>query len=244
MTPAKSYVSTSKVGASAAAGVRGSLLDELRTQYEAVHEPAREGDGVEGYQAIDKRLRKAFRWLERAITYLNGIKPAIDHRFDLGYGFAFDSPRFAHGSVGQHERRIVGFPVLEEINVYYDISAAKPLLIEVVPGWVAFAEKTLDAFGLQYDCRRVEAPDGTLSKCVYSVPPVIPARVSFRVDYQTGVVAATLVNVDRLERVTLQFASTQIDDALLEDLVRVMLGRDSAFLRRGRVAGLHGAASR
>lgn len=244
MTPAKSSVSTSKVGASAATGARGSLLDELRTQYEAVREPAREGDGVEGYQAIDKRLRKAFRWLERAITYLNGIKPAIDHRFDLGYGFAFDSPRFSHGSVGQHERRILGFPVLEEVNVYYDISAAKPLSIEVVPGWVAFAEKTLDAFGLQYDCRRVEEADGTLSKCVYSVPPVIPARVSFRVDYQTGVVAATLVNVDRLERVTLQFASTQIDDALLEDLVRVMLGRDSAFLRRGRVAGLHGAASR
>ncbi|HTP47419.1 MAG TPA: hypothetical protein VMQ50_10930 [Casimicrobiaceae bacterium] len=222
----------------------GSLLDELRSQYEAVHEPADERGDVESFQAIDVRLRKAFRWLEQAITYLNGLKPPIDHRFDLGYGYVFDSPRFARGSVGQHERRIVGFPVLEELNVYYEISASKPLSIEVPPGWVSFAEKTLDAFGLEYTTRRETEPDGTLRKCIYSVPPVIPARVSFRVDYQTALVTVRLVNVDRLERVALEFPSTAIEEPVLEDLVRLILGRDSAFLKRARLAGLPGPASR
>jgi len=223
---------------------RGSLLDELRSQYEAVHEPADDRGDVESFQAIDVRLRKAFRWLEQAITYLNGLKPPIDHRFDLGYGYVFDSPRFARGSVGQHERRIVGFPVLEELNVYYEISASKPLSIEVPPGWVSFAEKTLDAFGLEYTTRRETEPDGTLRKCIYSVPPVIPARVSFRVDYQTALVTVRLVNVDRLERVALEFPSTAIEEPVLEDLVRLILGRDSAFLKRARLAGLPGPASR
>ena len=216
---------------------RVSLLDELRNQYEAAREPVNDRGDVESYQAIDARLRKAFRWLEQAVTYLNGVKPSIEHRFDLGYGFVFDSPRFAHGSVGQHERRIVGFPVLEDIDIYYEISASKPLTIEVVPGWVSFAEKTLDAFGLQYACRRVEEADGSLSKCIFSVPPVIPARVSFHVDYQTGLVTVALVNVDRLERVTLEFHSTEIEEPVLEDLVRFILGRDSALLKRAHLAG-------
>lgn len=218
---------------------RGSLLDELRVQYDAVRESANEHGDVESFQAIDARLRKAFRWLEQAITYLNSLKPPIDHRFDLGYGFVFDSPQFARGSVGQHERRIVGFPVLEEINVYYEISASKPLSIDVPPGWVSFAEKTLDAFGLEYTRQREEEPDGTLRKCVFSVPPVIPARVSFRVDFQTGLVTVVLVNVDRLERVTLEFPSIAIEEPVLEDLVRLILGQDSAFLKRARLAGLH-----
>ena len=222
---------------------RGSLLDELRVQYEAVRESTHEQGDVESFQAIDARLRKAFRWLEQAITYLNGLKPPIDHRFDLGYGFVFDSPRFARGSVGQHERRIVGFPVLEEINVYYEISASKPLSIEVPPGWVSFATKTLDAFGLEYTSRREEEPDGTLRKCIFSVPPVIPARVSFRVDYQTGLMTVGLVNVDRLERLTLEFPSAAIEEPVLEDLVRLILGQDSAFLKRARLAGLHGRAT-
>ena len=232
-----------KVQVPAATDGRGSLLAELRAQYETTREPADDHSDVEGYEVIDKRLRKAFRWLEQAVTYLNGLKPPIDHHFDLGYGYAFESPRFAHGSVGQHERRIAGFPVLEEINLYYEISAFKPLSIDVPPGWVSFAEKVLDAFGLQYTCRREEEPEGSLRKCVFSVPPAIPARVSFHVDYRTGLVAVTLINVDRLERVTLEFASTQIEEPVLEDLVLLMLGRDSRFLRSAPLAGLHGRAS-
>jgi hypothetical protein len=219
----------------------GSLLDQLRVRYEAVQEPVDEHDDVESFEAIDARLREAFRWLERAITYLNALKPPIDHRFDLGYGYVFDAPRFGHGSVGQHERRIRGYPVLEQIDVYYEMSASRPLSIEVVPGWVSFAEKTLDAFGLQYTCRRVEDADGTIRKCIFSVPPVIPARVSFRVNHRTAIVTVALANVDRLERVTLELPSTAIDEPLLEDLVRLILGSDSAFLKRGRLAGLRGA---
>ncbi len=220
-----------------------SLLDELRARYEALPESTDDPGEVERFEAIDARLREAFRWLEKAITYLNGLKPPIEHRFDLGYGYIFDSPRFAHGSVGQHERRIRGFPVVEGIDVNYEVSAAEPLSIEVVPGWVSFAEKTLDAFGLQYTCRRMEDPDGTQRSCIFSVPPVIPARISFRVDYRTGIVIVALANVDRLERVTLEFPSTAIEEPVLEDLVRLMLGRDSAFLKRGRLAGLRGRAS-
>jgi hypothetical protein len=216
-----------------------SLLDELRTQYEAARESTHHDEGVESFHTIDARLRKMFRWLEKAITYLDGIKPPIEHRFDLGHGLVFDSPRFGHGSVSQHERRIVGFPVLDEITVYYEIVASKPLTLEVAPGGVAFAEKALDDAGLQYTSRRVEDSGGNVRKCAISVPPAIPATVSFHADYQTGLVTVALVNVDRLDRVTLEFHSNAMDEPVLEDLVRLILGRDSAFLRRAPLAGLH-----
>ena len=222
---------------------RTSLLDELRTQYEAARQSATDHSNVEGFRDIDARMRKAFRWLEKAVTYLDELKPAVDHRFDLGHGLVFESPRFGHGSVGQHERRIVGFPVLDEINIYYEISASKPLSLDVAPGSVALAEKALDDAGLQYASRRVEDSGGNVRKCAISVPPAIPAAVSFRVDYQTGIVRVLLVNVDRLDRVTLEFHSNAIEEPVLEDLVRLMLGRDSAFLRRAPLAGLHGRPS-
>jgi hypothetical protein len=217
-----------------------SLLDQLRTQYQTARESTHEHADVEGFQEIDARMRKSFRWLEKAVTYLSGIRPAIDHRFDLGHGLVFESPRFDHGSVGQHERRIVGFPVLDEISVYYEIAASKPVALDVAPGSVALAEKALDDSGLQYTSRRVEDAAGVVRKCAITVPPAIPASVSFHVDYQTGLVLVTLVNVDRLDRVTLEFHSNAIEEAVLEDLVRLILGRDSTFLRRAPLAGLHG----
>jgi hypothetical protein len=216
-----------------------SLLDELRTQYEAARQPTHDHADVEGFQAIDARLRKAFRWLEKAMTYLSGLKPPIDHQFDLGHGLVFESPKFGHGSVGQHEHRIVGFPVLDEINIYYEISAAKPVSLEVASGMYAVAEKALDQAGLQYTSRRVEASNGSVQKCSFTIPPAIPARVTFNVEYQTGLVMVALANVDRFDRVTLEFHSNEIEEPALEDLVKLILGRDSAFLRRARVAGLH-----
>jgi len=218
---------------------RSALLEELRTQYEAAcTSPQHEGDACEDFASIDARLRKSFRWLERAVTYLNTLKPPIDHRFDLGYGFAFDSPRFAHGSVAQHERRIRGFPVIDEMSVYYDIAAAKPLTIDVPAGWVAFAQRTLDAFDLQYTSHEVEDAGNHAGKRVFRVLPVIPARISFAVDHRTGAVTVTLVNVDRLDRISLAFESTAIGEPMLDDLVRLVLGRDSRFLRRAPLAGM------
>ena len=222
---------------------QASLLDELRTQYEAARQSTQEHADVEGFQEIDARLRKAFRWLEKAITYLDGLKPAIEHRFDLGHGLVFESPRFGRGSVGQHASRIVGFPVLDEINIYYEIVAARALTIEVAPGGVALADKVLDDAGLQYTSRRVEDSAGTVRRCLISVPPAIPANVSFRADYGTGIVTVTLFNVDRFDRVALEFHSTAIDEPVLEDLVRLILGRDAAFLRRAPLAGIHGQAA-
>jgi hypothetical protein len=220
-----------------------SLLEELRMQYEAARKSPHEHADVPGFQEIDAQLRKAFRWLEKAVAYLDELKPPIEHRFDLGHGLVFDLPRFKHGSVGQHERRIVGFPVLDEINIYYEISASRPLALEVAPGNVAVAEKALDDAGLQYTSRRVEDSAGTVRKCAISVPPTIPAAVSFHAAYQTGLVTVALVNVDRLDRVTLEFHSKAIEEPILEDLVRLILGRDSVFLRRAPLAGLGGRPS-
>jgi hypothetical protein len=102
-----------------------SLLDELRTQYEAARESPHEHADVPGFQEIDKQLRKAYRWLEKAFAYLDGLKPPIEHRFDLGHGLVFAAPRFEQGFVGQHEQRIVGYPVLDEINISYSIVATR-----------------------------------------------------------------------------------------------------------------------
>lgn len=215
-----------------------SILDELRSQYESARTSAHAHSEVEGYEKINERMHKAYTWLDKAFSYLDGVKPAIAHRYDVGHGIVFDSPRFGRGYVGQHERRIVGFPVIDEINIYYEIAAARPLTVEVYPEGVQLAEKALDEVGLQYTCRRIEDHGGVVRKCVITVPPAIPAKVSFHADYRTGLVTVPLVNVDRLDRVTLEFHSQAIEEPVLEDLLKLILGRDAAFLRRAPLAGL------
>lgn len=223
--------------------VADSILDELRTQYEAARSGTAAPSDVEGFEALNTRMRHAYAWLDKALSYLDGLKPPIAHRFDLGHGVLLEEPHFHRGYVGQHERRIVGFPVLDEINIYYEIEA-KPLTLEIDPIESAAVEKALDDAGLRFARRSVEDAAGRVRKCVVNVQPFIPAKIAFVVDYQTGVVTVPLVNVDRIDRVTLEFHSRDIDDAVLDDLIRFILGRDAAFLRRAPLAGVRPAGSR
>lgn len=216
------------------------LLEELREQYETIRASTHDHADVPGYQEIDGQLRKAFRWLEKAVTYLDGLHLPIDHRFDLGHGIAFGRVRFKRGFVGQHVRRIVGFPVLDEINIAYQIDAIAPGPIEVAPGGAALVEKILDDAGVRYTARRVEDQAGNVHKCVITVVPEIPADISFRADYRTGIVQILFVNVDRFDRVSLEFDSRSIDEPMLEDLVRFILGRSDALLHRAPLVGIHG----
>jgi len=224
-------------------GVAASILDELRTQYEAARSGTAAPSDVEGFEALNARMRRVYAWLDKAFSYLDGLKPHISHRFDLGHGVVFEQPRFHRGYVGQHERRIVGFPVLDEINMYYEIEA-QPLTLEVDPIESTTVQKALDEAGLRFAWRSVEDPGGRVRKCVVNVQPFIPAKIAFVVDYQTGVVTVPLVNVDRIDRVTLEFHSRDIDDAVLDDLIRFILGRDAAFLRRAPLAGVRPAGRR
>jgi len=50
----------------------------------------------------------------------------------------------------------------------------------------------------------------------------------------------SLVNVDRFDRVSLEFHSQAIEEPVLDDLLKFILGRDANFLRRAPLAGLHG----
>ncbi|MEO9161946.1 MAG: hypothetical protein ABI349_06050 [Casimicrobiaceae bacterium] len=65
-------------------------------------------------------------------------------------------------------------------------------------------------------------------------------RGTKRADYRTGVVQIWLINVDRFDRVALAFHSNSIDEPMLEDLVRLILGRSSTFLLRAPLVGIHG----
>ena len=217
-----------------------SFLDELRNEYETVRKPRHDEAQVEEFDVINARMRKSVRWLEKAVSYLDGIKSPIHHRFDLGHGMVFESPRFGHGAVGQHTRNILGFPAIDEINFYYEITASKPVTAQLSAMDGEVLKKKLEAMNLRFAYRRIQDPDGTVRKCVVTVPPSIPAAVLFRVDYRTGVVTLMLVNVDRFDQLSLAFQSSAIRETVLEDLTKFILGVDSGLLKHAQLAGIHG----
>jgi hypothetical protein len=217
-----------------------SFLDALRTEYETVQHFPTADEAVEEPKVIDARMRKSFRWLEKAITYLNTIKSPIAHRFNLRHGIVFESPRFERGVVGQHTQTVRGFSLIDEINLYYQICTSKPITLEMFAMDAELAKKDLERANLKFTSRRIPDGDGIVRRCMVTVPAEIPAAVIFRADYKTGTITTTLMNVDRFDSVSLAFKSIAIKEHVLEDLLKFILGMDRAFLHHSRLAGIQG----
>ena len=218
---------------------KSSFLDALRDEYETV-QALPDRAAVEEPAVIDARMRKSFKWLEKAVTYLNAIKSPIRHRFDLGRGIVFESPRFDRGVLGQHRSNVRGFTIVDEVSLYYHVCAAQPIAIEMSVVDAELAKKDIEAANLAYDTRRIRDADGVVRKCKLTVTQDIPAAVLFRADYKSGAITISLNNADRFDRVSLRLPSNAIKEQLLEDVVKFILGMDRSLLRYARLSGISG----
>jgi hypothetical protein len=66
----------------------------------------------------------------------------------------------------------------------------------------------------------------------------VTASVRFDPDYRGHEIGVRLTNVDRFETANLEFKPERLDEAALEDLVRLVLGESNAFLRLAPLSGI------
>ena len=216
----------------------GSLLETLRAQSDAVRG---QGDAArrpveESIVEIDRRLWRAFKWLDEAVAHLEVIKPAVAHEFRAGDVVTITSPRFENGFLSFRRKPVAGHDVIEQIELFYRLTGERPTVVRVPAAAVSGVEGRLNACQLRFQYRT--EVDGVQRFGVFTVEPAVVAMVRFVPDYRRQTVEVTMRNVDRFESVALEFPASAIEEPALEDLVRLIMGQANTFLRRAPLAGI------
>jgi hypothetical protein len=221
----------------------GSLLETLRAQSDAVRG---QGDAArrpveESLLEIDRRLWRAFKWLDEAVAHLEVIKPVVAHEFRAGDVITIASPKFENGFLSFRRKPMAGHDVIEQIEFFYKLTGEKPVTVKVPAAAVNGVESRLNGCQLRFQYR-TETDNGQRSG-VFTIEPAVVAMIRFVPDYRRQTVEVTMRNVDRFESVALEFQAAAIEEPALEDLVRLIMGQANTFLRRAPLAGI-GAARR
>jgi len=214
-----------------------ALLASLRARAEALRdgELALRRSANDAARDVERRLHAAYRWLEEALAHLDVIRPAIDRRFAVDGALTIARPRYSGGAVSLRRARRNGSETIECVDVGYRMSCDAPIRVVAAEGAVRMLAERLRAAQIAFEYR-VEAPAARGG--VLTVTPELCASVRLCHAAAGRAIVVTLVNVDRLEPVALEFAPEAIGEAALEDLVRLILGESDAFLRRAPLAGL------
>ncbi|MBN8478274.1 MAG: hypothetical protein J0L91_04855 [Burkholderiales bacterium] len=218
----------------------GSLLDTLRAQSDAVRgqDSAARRPVEEALRDIDRRLWRAFKWLDEAVSHLEVIKPIVAHEYRLGEILTIASPKFENGFLSYRRRPMAGQEVIDQIELFYRLVQEKPITIKVPPAAGNDVEAKLRGSALQFQYRTEMDEERTHRYSLFVVQPAVTAMVRFLPDYRRQIVEVMLRNVDRFESVALEFPAAAIDEAALEDLIRFILGEANTFLRRAPLAGV------
>ncbi|HET7033585.1 MAG TPA: hypothetical protein VFJ48_10710 [Casimicrobiaceae bacterium] len=217
---------------------RPSLLDELRQRSEALQaqRAAARLPEEQARHAIDGALWRAFRWLDEAMGHLEIIRPDVRHRFQLGDYLTFDSLQIDSGFAAFRRHGLGTGDRLEQVEMFYRLAAPKPAVVRVSTLTAVAVEERLRAAALHFHSDNELDKDKIVRNTLFHVEPTIRASVRFKPDYRQHAIDVMLRNVDRFESVMLEFEPSAIDEAALEDLVRLVLGESNAFLHRAPLA--------
>ena len=223
--------------------LKPSLLDQLREKSEALRaqDQAARKPMEEAIKDIDRILWRAFRWLDEAIGHLEVIRPRVNHAFHLGNILSVERPRFDRGFVSFRRRAMVGMEILEHVEMFYRLEGDKPIVLRLNPVASLGVEERLRSSSLPYQYQTEQDERRVVKYGLFHVQPHISASARFEPDYFHQVVQVTLRNVDRFESVSLDFTPDKLDEAALEDLVKLMMGEPNGFLRRAPLALIRGS---
>jgi hypothetical protein len=219
-----------------------SLLEQLREKSESLRarDQASRKPMEEAIKDIDRILWRTFRWLDEAMGHLEVIHPRVNHVFHLGTILSIERPHFDRGFVSFRRRAMVGMEVLEHVELFYRLEGDKPIVLRLNPVGSLGVEERLRGSSLPYQYQTEQDEKRVVKYGLFQVQPHISASARFTPDYHHQMVQVTLHNVDRFEAVSLDFSPEKLNEAALEDLVKLMMGEPNGFLRRAPLALIRG----
>lgn len=217
-----------------------NLLRELRAQADTVVQKRAEEQQVsrEVAEGIDHKLHAIYRYFDEACKLLSVIKPPVDRRYEMPHVVRLEGMHFDDGLVTFRKRKFGARELFDYVAVYYRLlgPAPKPLKVEMVRS--TEVERQLIAANIDFEAESDSRVRGRALHNVIRIAPGLRCEIRFDPDFVHDRIAVMLLNVDRFEPITLDFSSSALSDAVLDDLVNLMTGKASQFLFRTSLRGL------
>jgi serine/threonine-protein kinase len=214
-----------RAGAAPVPTAKSGVLGMLRQKAEA-GAAARSGPAVSA-EAIDARMRAAFRYLNELGTELKAARPACQRRFELI--FLGTLPEFVYTApfVDYRTRPGSEAALCERILFTARVETPEPVRIDLVRDEIPLMKKELERLQIKYECAETKNDFGVVMRGRFTIAAGLPVNAELRADYATGVVQVDLRNVGLWGSARLQLPVAELDDDWLEEFSKLLLGMDS-----------------
>jgi hypothetical protein len=211
-----------------------SLLEELRMRAEGNTLPSEKNRLSEAQirSSIDQLLWHIHSWLEEVARYLETLRPPVAHEFRFSNLMVMRSLTLEQSFVSFRRQRFDEQELLDHIEFFYRLTCPSSPIVRAPSTSANEIETRLRVAGLAFESSPEMDQWRAVRAVQFKIIPEIKATIRLEPDYVQHKIGVRLSNVDRFEVMQMVFSPAQLDEEALEDLVRLVLGESTTFLKR------------
>jgi len=216
------------------------LLDDLKRQADMVKSQQLSQKVIleESIRLVEAKMHQTFLYLDDLLKQLAVLKPTNPTVYSIPGVGDFQNLGYAESFINYRKKKIGDRDYYDYITMFIKWSSPENLIVE--RDMPAAIEKVTDAlwrFGLKFSEEKIKKPGGGFEKMKFTVPNNITCDITIKADHDNARLAVKGKHFFRLGADELRIPAADVDEALLEEFAKMLIGQPSR-LRRYRVAAL------
>lgn len=209
----------------------GSLLDQLRHQAELRQRENNTAlaERTSTNEGIDRALKHVFFYLHELVQQLNILKPPIPRCFPLIEQTVLDQLNWHEGFADYRTQSQSAGALVELVTFSYRLKGGASLHVERDGPSVERFRTTLFDFGLAFNCKEFKNERSYVERAEFEINSDVSVSARWRADFAKGLILLEARNLERLGSALYTLRPQAIDQALLEDFGRLVIGQSNRF---------------
>jgi hypothetical protein len=216
------------------------LLDDLKRQADMVKSQQLSQQVIleESIKLVEAKMHQTFLYLDDLLKQLAVLKPTNPTVYAIPGVGDFQNLGYSESFINYRKKKISDKEYYDYITMFIKWSSPENLIVE--RDMPAAIEKVTDAlwrFGLKFSEEKIKKPGGGFEKMKFTVPNNITCDITIKADHDNARLVVKGKHFFRLGADELRIPAADLDEALLEEFAKMLIGQPSR-LRKYRVAAL------
>ena len=208
------------------------LLDDLKKQAEMVKTQQLSQDSLrdDAIKLVEDKMKQTFHYLNDLLKQLAVIKPTNPMAYSIPGVGDLSNLKFAESFIDFRRKRLNDKDHFDVITFYLKWGTGENLVVERnMPVTAQKVRDLLFSYNLKFAEEETKNVRGLVASTKFTVQPVIVTDISIKADHDLGRLLITAKNLMRLGRDDFVVPAAEINDAMLEEFAKSLIGQSSGF---------------
>jgi len=216
------------------------LLDDLKKQADMVKSQQLSQQSMlqESLKLVEAKMHQTFLYLNDLLKQLAVLRPTNPMVYSIPGVGDFQDLGYAESFIDYRKKKMFDKDYYDFISLYIKWASPTSLTVERdMPATIQKVSDVLWSFGLKFTDEKIKKPGGGFEKMKFTVPSTVTCDITINADHDNCRLVLKGKHFFRLGADELRIPAGDINEALLEEFAKMLIGQPSV-LRKYRVAAL------